>query len=193
MKVCVVCNVKKHLTEFVIARRNRDGRSSTCKECKNASVRNVPEEKLQNRREYKKKYRQLNHEREIIMSRLWRLENRQKIDSYNHRRRLKRSLFGISEASKKWNGENRSLKNVHEANHRARVKSAEGDFTLKEWQVLCDQYFQVCLRCLKSRPLTKDHVVPLSKGGVNWITNIQPLCKECNSAKGTKSTDYRWV
>jgi 5-methylcytosine-specific restriction endonuclease McrA len=48
-----------------------------------------------------------------------------------------------------------------------------------------------CLRCGSSEDITQDHVVPLSKGGRNHISNIQPLCRPCNSSKSSSVVDYR--
>jgi 5-methylcytosine-specific restriction endonuclease McrA len=80
---------------------------------------------------------------------------------------------------------------VFKQNRRAREVQAIGSFTAKQWRDLCDRYNNKCLGCGKKRKLTADHVVPLSKGGTNRISNIQPLCGSCNSKKGTKTTDFR--
>jgi 5-methylcytosine-specific restriction endonuclease McrA len=80
---------------------------------------------------------------------------------------------------------------VFKQNRRAREVQADGSFTAKQWRNLCDKYSNRCLDCGRKRKLTADHVVPLSKGGTNRISNIQPLCGSCNSKKGTKTTDFR--
>lgn len=73
---------------------------------------------------------------------------------------------------------------------RARIQGAEGQFTVEEWLMLCQQYDYKCVNC-GAPEQTADHVVPLSKGGSNKIDNIQPLCKSCNSKKGVRTIDYR--
>jgi len=74
---------------------------------------------------------------------------------------------------------------------KARMLGCDGSFTTAEWKQLCDHYGNVCLCCGEQKPLTVDHVVPISLGGANSIDNIQPLCGTCNSSKGAKVIDYR--
>lgn len=80
---------------------------------------------------------------------------------------------------------------VKSRNIYARSVGAEGSFTEQEWLDLIAKYKYRCVRCKKKVPLTIDHVVPLSKGGSNYIANIQPLCAECNGYKMQRTKDYR--
>lgn len=79
-------------------------------------------------------------------------------------------------------------------NYKALKRGALGSFSRKEWFELKFKYSYMCLCCKKQEPeisLEADHVVPLSKGGDNFIENIQPLCRSCNSIKRAKFIDYR--
>ena len=70
----------------------------------------------------------------------------------------------------------------------------KGSFTLEEWDQLKQSFYNLCLKCGKSEVEVKlfaDHVVPISKGGLNIISNIQPLCNSCNIRKSSKIEDYR--
>lgn len=74
---------------------------------------------------------------------------------------------------------------------RAVVAAAGVMYTRAEWDRLCAFYDHRCLCCGKRRPLTVDHVVPVTKGGSNLIQNLQPLCRSCNSRKNDQTIDYR--
>ena len=50
-----------------------------------------------------------------------------------------------------------------------------------------------CLKCGENNDLTIDHVVPVSMGGDNHHSNLQVLCRKCNSIKGNYPEDYREV
>lgn len=66
----------------------------------------------------------------------------------------------------------------------------QGRHTQTEWEELLVRFGYRCTGCGVAHaqsPLTKDHVVPVSKGGSNSISNIQPLCRPCNSKKGVRA------
>ncbi len=88
-------------------------------------------------------------------------------------------------------------KNVFAHRRRARLLAVGGTFTTTEWLGLLGKH-PVCPTCKRrweeislppgrTSAVSRDHVVPISKGGPNAIGNIQPLCYSCNSKKGAKT------
>jgi 5-methylcytosine-specific restriction endonuclease McrA len=63
-------------------------------------------------------------------------------------------------------------------------------FSKKRWRQLQEILGDVCLKC-GVRPVTRDHIVPLARGGLNHPANVQPLCIRCNGVKGDAIVDYR--
>ena len=69
-----------------------------------------------------------------------------------------------------------------------------GMHTFNEWEELKKQYNWICTNCGKKEPkikLTIDHIIPISRGGLDNIGNIQPLCRRCNIKKYTKTIQYK--
>ncbi len=65
----------------------------------------------------------------------------------------------------------------------AREKGAIGKHSLEQWENLKIEHDNRCAFCRGKKKLTKDHIIPLSEGGTDYIDNIQPLCRSCNSKK----------
>lgn len=91
-----------------------------------------------------------------------------------------------------WKGgvtKNKSYVNWQKNQYHTRLKAASGSHTFGEWELLKKQYAFICPICLKPEPeikLTEDHIIPISRGGSNYIENIQPLCLNCNMRKHAK-------
>lgn len=63
----------------------------------------------------------------------------------------------------------------------------------EEWEDLKRKTNYSCVCCGRREPEIKlcvDHIEPLSKGGINEIQNIQPLCRACNTKKSNKTINF---
>lgn len=73
------------------------------------------------------------------------------------------------------------------ARRKARVVAAGGPgVSSSDWLALCIRHDNRCYYCQQRKPLTMDHVVPLSRGGQHSIGNLLPACSSCNSSKRTR-------
>ena len=84
---------------------------------------------------------------------------------------------------KKWTQENPEKSRTRCIRRRGLIESQAGDVTKEEWLRIKADYGNACAYCNQARPLTMDHVTPLSRGGEHSAENVVPACRECNSAK----------
>jgi len=142
--------------------------------------------------EYYRSWVKKNRKRVNEYYRKWYCQNKEKVRAKD---KLRRELYPekIKENYRRWVRRNPEKVYYLWKIYNARVKNAEGSHTFGEWELLKKQYGYRCPACGKKEPeikLTEDHIIPLSKGGSDYIENIQPLCRSCNSKKHTKIVKY---
>ena len=206
-KICKKCHEAKPLSEFGKNKERPDGLQSQCKPClaaaKRAQYAADPEKhKARHRewaqanadhlREYKREYEQKNADRRLAYFAAYRAANMEAMRERNRRWREANREY-LRAKGRAYAKANADRYRAAWHRRRARIRSIGGGYTTAEWEALCAKYGHRCLRCGKSRRLTVDHVLPLSKGGGNVIGNLQPLCRSCNCSKGTRHIDYRFT
>jgi 5-methylcytosine-specific restriction endonuclease McrA len=73
--------------------------------------------------------------------------------------------------------------------YRARKMAASGYHSFDEWMLVVRAHSWRCFYCgerLNRKTVTKDHRIPLSKGGTDFARNLVPACKACNSGKADR-------
>jgi 5-methylcytosine-specific restriction endonuclease McrA len=112
---------------------------------------------------------------------------------FNHYEHYLKNKERISKYMKSWWNNHKELASFYVKEKNRRKKGAIGSHTLEEWLLLKTYYGYMCLCCKKTEPeikLTEDHIIPITKGGSNYISNIQPLCGSCNSRKSVKIINF---
>jgi 5-methylcytosine-specific restriction endonuclease McrA len=75
------------------------------------------------------------------------------------------------------------------AAYRARRARRTAAYRVRFRQRVFERDGWCCCYCGATENLTLDHVIPKSKGGRGTFTNIQTLCKPCNTDKADKLID----
>lgn len=69
----------------------------------------------------------------------------------------------------------------------ANLPPAMNTLTAKEWREIREEFNGGCAYCRRTdRRLTRDHFIPITKGGGHTKSNVVPSCSSCNSRKGNR-------
>lgn len=182
MKKCTKCNKNLPETDFHKCKIGENGLRSWCKECvKQWAYVNKKELK-----EYKKQWNVRNNERQrkLKSDKYWDGRSPYIPKTEEERKAYKHHWYEINKK------DCIARAKVSRAKRRDRIYQNGGSFTKDEWLDLCERFDNQCVCCGNQGDLSVDHIVPISKGGTNYIWNIQPLCLMCNLKKGTKTVNY---
>lgn len=178
LRRCGNCGQWLDPQQFYSNRAKPDGLHHHCKACSIQQVTSRYQQKsAEERREHERRRRIKTPER----FKQWYQQN-------NKRERLRVLSYSRTPAGKATQAR---------ANHRRRLlnKQIPATLTADEWQGILEQQGYRCVACgvefSEVVPPTRDHVIPVTKGGALTVDNCQALCKSCNSSKRDKETDYR--
>ena len=92
------------------------------------------------------------------------------------------------EAQRRYNQSEKGKARLARGVHKRRAAMAIlSTLTAEEWAAIKERQGQRCLYCNQVKPLTMDHLLPLSKGGVHTAENVVAACLSCNSKRGNRA------
>lgn len=130
-------------------------------------------------RQYQKAHYETNREQRLAYSKE-RLAEKRQDPAWLEKERLRKR-----EQHKK----NPEIKRCGVRKRRAMIRGAEGRHNAKDIAKLLEAQKHKCVYCptdLREHGYEVDHIVALSRGGSNWPSNLQILCKPCNRSKWCK-------
>ena len=162
---------------------NKDNLCSLCKKCKSESDRKYRTENHEAILAGKKRYRQERAEALSTKQRAYYLEHQ--VERLSYKQNYNQTENGII------------AKRADAHNRRARRKKAPGKHTTAQLREQFQSQEGKCYYCQCKLQHARDswhadHVVPLSRGGSNDISNIVITCPPCNRAKHDK-LPHEWI
>ena len=163
-KVCNICHTEKSVDEFY-KRSGGNGYLSGCKSCRQERRKIRDALNRDGLKEYARNSRLLHND---------------------ERREYNKNYYHAHLEHCRARGRNHVNRRI------AAIMGNGGSHTEAEWETVLEKYNRRCLKCGTTKKITRDHIVPVTKGGSNSIDNLQPLCLQCNASKGNREIiDYR--
>ena len=182
-KICPKCQEQRTFKEMGKHSGRTDGMQVWCKYCRK---KNHIKNRKKHLEEMRKWYKKNKKKRQKYCQKYY-LEHREDLLE----RAKKREQKYVEEQNSKY------LARTARRNHKRRSlnEQAENTLTEEEWWIILENQENQCASCERefSEELfpTRDHIIPISKGGSLIFGNTQALCLSCNSSKGDTTIDYR--
>ncbi len=203
MKTCIKCGKSLSEDNFYKNKRQKDGLMNNCKPCQiqyNVIWRAANPEK---KRKHDAKGRVVHREKRLAHSKKYYaihrreiLENRAKYRVEHGEEMRKRSVENHIRHRAKRLKYNAKYRLTHQAEHLQYALKRRYKEKLNKGKSYCDWARKlrskktfVCYWCGQRKPvrlLHIDHIVPISKGGADCISNVVPSCAYCNLSKKAK-------
>jgi len=102
----------------------------------------------------------------------------------------------MAKHSREYHAKNPEKAKARRERYKDRLHNAVGTYQEAELRLLRQKQHDKCRYCgddLKGGG-ERDHIVPLSRGGTNWIANMAWACLICNRDKGSKTASefFAW-
>lgn len=196
-KQCCRCKIIKPVNDFHKCASRRDGLQHRCKECQNKLTRDWGKTPIG---------REVHRKAGV----LYRHTEKGKIQKRNGMKRLRKTAHGKEYkrndyfefvGTERGKTLNKLWKNKYaksekgkesairkDAKRRSILKTVPNTLTADQWKLILEKYRHQCVYCGASdKALTRDHWIPLARGGHHTMENIVPACKSCNSRKRDKN------
>jgi len=189
LKRCTKCKKVKPLDKFHQNHRNADGRVPQCRSC--LSPRAVDRERLR-----KQGFKHCPSCKQIKPLKEFYLRTNGKPMSackscFSVRRAIyyRKNSERAYAAGRAWMKANPEKRRQYLENYRAYKNQAPGTWVAEDVTAMWAAQNGICIYCKTDLPSNYhvDHVIPLSRGGDNWPSNLQLLCPSCNISKRTRT------
>lgn len=194
LKACYKCKIPKTADCFSKDRSRVDSLKPLCKECQKGYVKDNKEKERERLSKHYQKHKEEKRRYAASYNLLNTKKNKERQKKYRESHGDVKRRYYRSHREKMLGQSQRYAKEHPEviiaSRHKRRGRMShtkDGTVTAGKLRKLFETWTGICPVCGKTSKPSLDHILPLSKGGTHTLSNLQLMCKPCNSKKGSKT------